>query len=114
MPDDPFFDDNARTAVGVGVIHGVGAETPTQVLVFIAAAGASGTGVGLSMLAAFIVGLVISNTAIALAAAFGFVGASRSWPVYATIAVLTAVFSLTLGCLYLLGQGGVLPEFFGG
>jgi len=114
MPDDPFFDGNARTAVGVGVLHGVGAETPTQVLVFIAAAGASGTAMGLSMLGAFIVGLVISNTAIALAASFGFVGASRSWPVYATIAIVTAVFSLTLGCLYLLGQGGVLPGFFGG
>ena len=33
-----------RTAFGVGMIHGVGAETPTQVLIFLAAAGASGRG----------------------------------------------------------------------
>jgi ABC-type nickel/cobalt efflux system permease component RcnA len=112
MPDDPFFDYNARTAVGVGVIHGIGAETPTQLLVFIAAAGAGGTAVGIVMLLAFVVGLVVSNTGIALAASFGYLGASKSFPVYAAVSIVTGVFSLVLGGLFLLGQGGVLPAFF--
>jgi high-affinity nickel-transport protein len=114
MPDDPFFDSNARTAVGIGIIHGIGAETPTQVLVFIAAAGAGGTDIGIMMLLAFVVGLVISNTAIALAATFGYLGASRNFAVFATVSVVTAAFSLALGVLCLLGRGAVLPEFFSG
>src|SRR5262249_23171057 len=42
MPDDPFPTYGRRTAFGIGMLHGIGAETPTQVLVFAAAAGASG------------------------------------------------------------------------
>ena len=33
---------------------------------------------------------------------------------YTTVSVITGVFSLVLGTLFLLGQGGVLPEFFSG
>jgi len=51
LPDDPFADYAPRTAFGIGMIHGIGAETPTQVLIFVAAAGAGGkmsTWVGVS------------------------------------------------------------------
>jgi high-affinity nickel-transport protein len=96
------------------MIHGVGAETPTQVLIFLAAAGAGGTAVGVAVLMAFIVGLLASNSLITLGAAFGFLSASRNFAVYATIGVLTAAFSLVIGALFLFGQEGVLPAFFGG
>jgi cytochrome c biogenesis protein CcdA len=110
--DEPFFGSDARTALGVGVIHGIGAETPTLVLVFVAAAGAGGTGVGVAMLLAFVVGLIASNTAIALAATFGYLGASKSFPVYAAVSIVAGVFSLVIGTVFLLGAGGVLPAFF--
>src|SRR5579872_215073 len=45
----------------VGVIHGLGAETPTQVSLFLAAASLGGM-TGLLGLGAFIIGLVIMNT----------------------------------------------------
>ena len=102
------------TAFGVGMIHGVGAETPTQVLLFLTAAGAGGRGVGLLALVAFVVGLLVSNSIITVGSAFGFLSASRNFGLYATVAVLTGVFSLLIGLLFLFGQESLLPAFFGG
>ena len=113
-PDEHDVGYGRGTAFGVGMIHGVGAETPTQVLLFLGAAGAGGRGVGVLALAAFIVGLLVSNSIITVGSAFGFLSASRNFGLYATVAVLTAVFSLVIGILFLLGQESLLPAFFGG
>jgi high-affinity nickel-transport protein len=114
VPDDPFLNYGRATAFGIGMIHGIGAETPTQVLIFLAAAGAGGKGVGLLLLVCFLVGLLSSNSLIALAGTFGFLGASRSFRLYATVSVLTATFSLVIGTLFLLGYSIILPAMFGG
>ncbi|HEX4820545.1 MAG TPA: hypothetical protein VFV00_10085 [Acidimicrobiales bacterium] len=114
MPDDPFATYTRPTVFGVGMLHGIGGETPTQVLVFAAAAGAGGRAGGVAVLVAFVVGLLASNTAVSLASTFGFVHATKRWSVYATISVVTAVFSLTVGALFLVGHGAVLPTIFGG
>ncbi len=111
VPDDPFPAYGWRTALGVGALHGVGAETPTQVLLFVAAAGVAGTGGGVLMLLAFIAGLLATNTAIALLSTFGFLRAERNWRAYMAVAVLTGVASLVLGVLFLLGRDAVLPAF---
>jgi hypothetical protein len=111
---DTFADYTTATAVGVGMIHGVGAETPTQVLIFIAAAGAGGTGIGVAVLLAFILGLVLSNSVITIGTAAGFLSATRNFAVYATVGVVVAAFSLVLGTLFVLGQESVLPAFFAG
>lgn len=113
-PDDTFVNYGTGTAFGVGMIHGVGAETPTQVVIFVASASAGGTGVGLAVLLAFIVGLVLSNSLITVGSAAGFLSASRNFAVYAAVGVLTAIFSLILGVVFVLGQEAVLPEFFTG
>jgi cytochrome c biogenesis protein CcdA len=113
-PDDTFMTYGRSTSFGVGMIHGVGAETPTQVLLFLAAAGAGGYAAGVLVLVAFIVGLVASNSLITLGSAFGFLRASQNFPVYATVAVLTALFSLAIGIIFLFGQDNLLPAFFGG
>jgi hypothetical protein len=112
--DDAFMNYSRLTALGVGMIHGIGAETPTQVLVFLAAAGAGGRTAGLIVLVAFIVGLLSSNSVITLGSTFGFLRASRNFPVYATVAVLTGVFSLVIGSIFVLGKTTVLPALFGG
>jgi high-affinity nickel-transport protein len=113
-PDEHDVGYGRGTAFGVGMIHGIGAETPTQVLLFLGAAGAGGRGVGVVALVAFIVGLLVSNSIITVGSAFGFLSASRNFGLYATVAVLTAVFSLVIGILFLFGQESVLPAFFGG
>ena len=114
LPDDPFMNYGKPTAFGVGMIHGVGAETPTQVLLFVAAAGAGGAVGGLVLLCCFIVGLLTSNSLIAAAGTFGFLGASRNWPLYLAVSLVTAAFSLVIGFLFLTGHATVLPAFFGG
>ncbi len=113
MPDDPFASYGKLTSFFVGMLHGIGAETATQVLVFVAAAKA-GSGVGELLLVVFILGLVTSNTGIAFASTVGYLNAARSFRVYATVAVITGVFSLVVGSLFLLGNGSVLPAIFGG
>jgi high-affinity nickel-transport protein len=112
--DDTFMNYGRATSFGVGMIHGVGAETPTQVLIFLSAAGAGGTGVGVLVLLAFIVGLLASNSLITLGSAMGFLRASKNFPIYATVAVITGVFSLVIGTIFVLGKTSLLPALFGG
>ena len=114
LPDDPFMDYGRATAFGVGMLHGIGAETPTQVLIFVTAAGVGGKASGMLLLACFLAGLLASNSLVALAGAFGFVRATRHFPVYAAVSVLTATFSLVIGALFLFGQSTTLPALLGG
>ncbi len=111
---DAFMNYGVRTAFVVGMIHGVGAETPTQLVIFLTAAGASGKAAGVAVLATFILGLLVSNTMITLGTSFGFLRASQNWTIYVTVAVLTGAFSLVIGALFILGKGSLLPALFGG
>jgi cytochrome c biogenesis protein CcdA len=113
-PDDPFVNYQRGTSILVGMLHGIGAETPTQILIFTAAAGAGGKAAGIAVLVAFLVGLMTSNSIITLGTAFGFLRASKNFAVYATVAVITGVFSLAIGVLFVLGKDTVLPALFAG
>ncbi|HET9730722.1 MAG TPA: hypothetical protein VFR41_14930 [Acidimicrobiia bacterium] len=114
LPDDPFAAPSRRTAFVIGALHGIGAETPTQVVLFVTAAGVVGKGGGVALLLAFIVGLVASNTVIALAGTFGALHATRRFRWYATISTLTAIFSLVVGALFVFGAATSLPALLGG
>jgi high-affinity nickel-transport protein len=111
---DAFLNYGRRTAFAVGMIHGVGAETPTQLIIFLTIAGAGGHLAGEVLLGTFLLGLLSSNTLITIGTAFGFVRASKNWTLYLTVALLTATFSLVIGTLFVLGEGTVLPALFGG
>jgi cytochrome c biogenesis protein CcdA len=111
---DAFMNYGVRTAFVVGMVHGVGAETPTQLVIFLTAAGTSGKAAGVAVLATFILGLLVSNTLITLGTSFGFLRASQNWKIYVTVAVLTGTFSLVIGMLFILGKGSLLPAIFGG
>jgi high-affinity nickel-transport protein len=113
-PDDAFMNYGRLTSFTVGMIHGVGAETPTQVLIFLAAAGAGGVTVGVVALLTFIVGLLASNSLITVGSTLGYLRASKNFAIYATVAVLTGVFSLTIGTIFVLGKTTLLPAIFGG
>jgi hypothetical protein len=114
MPEDPFPGYGRPTAFAIGAVHGIGAETPTQILVFLAAARAGGTAIGITLLICFIAGLLASNTVVALTAAFGFLGASKHFPLYVTVSVVVAAFSLVVGTLFVIGQTPLLPALTGG
>ena len=100
----------ARTAYGVGLIHGIGAETGTQVLVIATAVGAGTKVMGVAALMAFVVGLLISNSFVTLATTAGFVSSQRRQEIYVFAGVLAAVFSLVVGAVFLFHAGGLLPE----
>ena len=100
----------ARTAYGVGLIHGIGAETGTQVLVIATAVGAGTKAMGVAAMMAFVLGLLISNSFVTLATTAGFVSSRRRQEIYVFAGVLAAVFSLVVGLVFLFRAGGFLPE----
>jgi high-affinity nickel-transport protein len=99
-----------RTAFGVGMIHGIGAETGSQVLLIAAVGGASAAGLGVPMLLAFVIGLLISNLAIVLVSSVGFVSSEARERVYVAFGAVAGVFSLVVGGVFLLGLDGGLPD----
>ena len=109
MPDDPLPTYGGGVAVGIGMIHGIGFETPTQALVFVTAAGAGNRAAGLLVLACFLLGLLAANTVVATASAFGLTGASSRARLYGIVSLVAAAASLVLGLLYVFGAGDVVP-----
>lgn len=100
----------ARTSFGVGMIHGIGAETGSQVLLIAAVGGASSAGLGVPMLFAFVIGLLISNFVIVLVSSVGFVSSQTRERVYVAFGAVAGVFSLVVGAVFLLGLDGGLPD----
>ena len=93
---------NGRSAFSIGMIHGIGAETPTQVGLFLFAAGVGGTSLAALGMLVFVLGLFITNT-ILCAASIGIFAASVRKPLfYRGLAALTATYSMVLGVTYLL------------
>jgi cytochrome c biogenesis protein CcdA len=99
-----------RTAFGVGMIHGIGAETGTQVLIIAAVGGAASVGLGIPMMLAFIAGLLISNTAIVLISATGFVASQLRQRIYLVVGLIAGAFSLVIGVLFLFEAESILPD----
>src|SRR3990170_4848919 len=99
-----------RTALAVGMIHGIGAETGTQVLLIAAVGGAASAGLGVPMLLAFVLGLLISNFAIVVVSSVGFVASQTREMIYVAVGAVAGVFSLIIGSIFLFGLDGVLPD----
>lgn len=101
---------SSRTALGIGVIHGVGAETGTQALIIATAVGATSQGVAIGALFVFVAGLLISNTVITVTTTFGFVSTRRRQSIYVMAGLIAAIFSLVLGIVFLTASTGILPD----
>ena len=98
----------------LGIVHGAGAETPTQVILFATAAGAGGVIVGSAVLLAFIFGLLVCNASMSLLASLGFRQARHRASFSLSLGILTGVFSSIVGTLFLLGKSALLPALLGG
>nr|MDP9498074.1 hypothetical protein [Actinomycetota bacterium] len=113
LPPGDLSDVDRRGAFLVGLLHGTGAETPTQVVLF-ASAGASGSRTAAAViLVAFVAGLVVADLAIAFAWLSGLVGARRAPRVHITLGLVTGLASLVLGGLILTGHSEVVPPLTG-
>ena len=106
-----------KTAFGVGMIHGVGAETGSQALLLAGVAGVTGVK-GIVILFAFVIGLLASNTLVAVVSASGFIGAQRMRTVYVIVGAFAGLASLVIGLIFIGGLGTDLPDLkkviFGG
>jgi hypothetical protein len=119
----------------VGVIHGLGAETPTQILLFLLAANLGGTAAGLLGLLMFIIGLVAMNTVMCgVAAGLFSLDKLRGWAspsgnvfsralgatlkmvgahALSGLTLLTSAYSIVVGLIFLLGSADKLPSLTG-
>jgi hypothetical protein len=98
---------------GIGVIHGLGAETPSQLALFLLAANLGGMGRGFLGLGFFLLGLFAMNTLMTASAAGVFrVGETWSgW--YPVLTGLTAAYSMGIGIVFLCGYASQLKNISG-
>src|ERR1700678_2049910 len=82
---------DVRAAFGIGVIHGFGAETGTQVLLIAAVGGSSNHVLGVLILLSFILGLLISNTLVAVLTCAGFLSSAKFKPLFVATSVVTGL-----------------------
>jgi hypothetical protein len=101
---------DVRTVLMIGVVHGLGAETPSQLMIFLLAANLGGISKGFLGLGMFLAGLIAMNTVMA-GAAVGLFGFSSQLPRFrVAITAFTAVYSLAVGSLFLFGTANLLPS----
>ncbi|MGH9729729.1 MAG: hypothetical protein ACRD4V_14225 [Candidatus Acidiferrales bacterium] len=93
----------------VGVIHGLGAETPSQLLIFLLAANLGGRGRGFLGLAVFLAGLLLMNTLMTASAVGVFALSATRHKVMQAATALTATYSLVVGMIFLFGSVAILP-----
>jgi len=108
-PESSNWSYDAKSVFGIGVIHGLGAETPTQLGIFFLSASLGGLSKGFLGLGMFLAGLLLMNT-LMTAAATGFFGFSTKASRFQfAITALTAAYSLIVGSIFLLGSSRLLP-----
>lgn len=105
-PPDSF---DTRSVFVIGIIHGLGAETPSQLMIFLLAANLGGAMLGMLGLGMFLTGLLTMN-ALMTASAAGVFGLSRHRPhLLRAISALTGAYSLAMGVVFLAGRSSLLP-----
>lgn len=109
---EPYTPPNSfdtRSVFVVGIIHGLGAETPSQLMIFLLAANLGGAALGMVGLGMFLAGLLTMN-ALMTASAAGAFGISRERPrLLRTVSALTGAYSLAMGIIFLAGRSSILP-----
>jgi high-affinity nickel-transport protein len=88
-------------AVMVGLLHGIGAETGTQALVLVSASRIASPAAGVAVLAAFVLGIVVTTGAMAITTAFGWHVMSSRGRAYKIVTLASAAASGVIGLLYL-------------
>ena len=113
-PVEPLDDLTARSAFAVGVVHGTGAETPTQVVLFAGAATSGSKAAAVVVLASFVLGMVVADVGVAATWLAGLLGTRNAPRAQIVLGLFTALSSLVVGALFLSGQANVLPSLLGG
>lgn len=107
---EPFrFGYQGGSVFGVGVVHGLGAETPSQLLLFLLAANLGGPSRGVAGLGCFIAGLLIMNTLMTASASGLFLSSARRRWAQGAVTLLTAAYSGAIGTIFVFGASDRLP-----
>jgi high-affinity nickel-transport protein len=93
----------------IGILHGVGAETPSQLALFFLTANLGGTSRGMLGLGAFAVGLVAMNALMTATLGSAFKAGGHHPRFYHVIAWTGAVYSCAIGLIFLFGISDKLP-----
>ncbi|NIK75130.1 high-affinity nickel-transport protein [Paenibacillus castaneae] len=96
------FTFTRRNVFTIGVIHGIGAETPTQLLLFTTVAGAAALHHGVFAVAAFSCGLLISHAIIAIISIWFHDVSKKIRPLLPITMYAACLFSFVLGVSYLI------------
>ncbi len=103
-----------RAALAVGILHGAGAETPTQIVLFVSAAAArSAMAVGIVILM-FVAGLIASDLGVAVVWLRGHRRSARTPVAHLAFGLATAAMSIGVGATFIVGRAAILPSLFGG
>lgn len=86
----------------IGVLHGIGVESPTQLLALGSAAAIGSFSVGFTLISVFSVGMVLSNMAIAWVSIYGFQNARRRKTIFFCLSLVSAILSAAIGIKLLL------------
>jgi hypothetical protein len=113
MPKQADWNYTSKSVFSVGVIHGLGAETPSQLLIFLLAANLGGLGRGFLGLGMFLAGLLVMNTLMTATAVGIFTVSSTRDRLMRFAMVLTAAYSLVVGTIFLFGSAAALPPLGG-
>jgi high-affinity nickel-transport protein len=93
----------------IGMLHGVGAETPSQLALFFLTANLGGTSRGMLGLLAFAVGLVSMNALMTASLGGAFSTGGHHPRIYHAIAWTGAAYSCIIGVIFLFGVSNLLP-----
>lgn len=94
----------------IGMLHGIGAETPSQLALFFLAKSLGGTGNGLMGLGAFCAGLVAMNGLMTASLGGAFRSGAHHPRFYHAIAWAGAAYSCVIGLIFLFGISDHLPQ----
>lgn len=97
------------SACGIGVLHGIGGETATQILLFTTAASVGTVTLGLTAVLAFIAGLFVSQLTIVTILLVGYSKALTNPKIYTWLTVASSLYSIAVGLLFLTGASDQLP-----
>lgn len=111
--DQAGKDVSAPTCFGIGVIHGLGAETPSQLALFLLAANLGGARRGFLGLGMFLIGLLAMNTLMTASAAGVFRAGRNLSHWYPILTSVTAAYSFCIGVVFLLGYSNLLKNISG-
>ncbi|HSB57770.1 MAG TPA: hypothetical protein VLD38_08190 [Nitrosopumilaceae archaeon] len=98
-----------HSSLVVGMIHGIGAESPTQIAIFAMSLG-FGIFLGVTALVVFVAGIIISNVIFGIMISTGFVRSLKSYNIYKYSSIASAATSLFVGSLMLVDYDFILPE----